>query len=90
MQTFAIAASALVGAAMANEPYHSGSIKTVETFQYGRFGTELKSSGKKGTVSSFFMYWDGTEQRPWRYDDWNEIDVEIVPSIKEPFSTNII
>ena len=90
MQTFAMAAIALVGAAMATEPYHSGALKTVETFQYGRFGTEFKASGKKGTVSSFFTYWEGDEHHPWSKAGWNELDVEIVPSMDDPYSTNII
>ena len=44
----------------------------------------MQASNQKGTVSSFFTYWDGPN---WTHDEWNEIDVEIVPSKKDtPFS----
>ena len=47
----------------------------------------MKAPGKMGTVSSFFTYWDSPE----RTHDWNELDIEIVPSVQHnPFSTNII
>ena len=48
----------------------------------------MKAPDKKGTVSSFFTYWDA----PTSDDhDWNELDIEIVPSVAHnPLSTNII
>ena len=48
----------------------------------------MKAPDRKGTVSSFFTYWDG----PGFYQGgWNELDVEIVPSVESnPFSMNII
>ena len=72
--------------------YLSGEIKTTEQFQYGRFVTRMKSENREGTVASFFTYWDGPN---WSVGQWNEIDVEIVPSVqkslgKSPFSTNLI
>ena len=43
---------------------------------------------KPGTVTSFFTFWDGPD---WSIERWNEIDIELVPSITDnPFSTNII
>ena len=43
---------------------------------------------KPGTVTSFFTFWDGPD---WSIEGWNEIDIELVPSITDnPFSTNII
>ena len=41
----------------------------------------------KGTVGSFFTFWDGPN---WTQEGWNEIDVELVPSISTPLITNII
>ena len=58
--------------------YLSGEIKTNETFQYGRFITSMKSENREGTVASFFTYWGGPN---WSVGQWNEIDVEIVPSV---------
>ena len=63
MQSFAITAAALVGSALAaNEPYHSGAVSTFETFQYGQFGTRMRASTAKGTVSSFFTFWNGDDE----------------------------
>lgn len=48
----------------------------------------MKAPNKKGTVSSFFTYWNGPDFYP---GGWNELDVEIVPSVSEnPLSLNII
>merc|ERR1712147_325747 len=75
--------------AMAN--YYSGEVKTNETYLYGKFRTSMKAGNHNGTVASFFTYWDGPN---WSVGEWNEIDVEIVPSVQgwgqSPFSTNII
>ena len=77
---------ALAGVGSAN--YASGEVKTNETFKYGRFTVRMQGSGKLGTVGSFFTYWNGPN---WTKDGWNEIDIELVPSVKgSPFSTNII
>ena len=68
------------------KPYKSGEVKTNETFVYGRFTTRMWAAWANGTVSSFFMYWD--EQNKGSH--WNEIDVELVPSMANGFSMNII
>lgn len=51
----------------------------------------MKTGNHYGTVASFFTYWTGPN---WSVGQWNEIDVEIVPSVqsqgKSPFSTNLI
>jgi len=48
----------------------------------------MKAPDKMGTVSSFFTYWDGPHFKP---SEWNELDIEIVPSVeRNPFSMNII
>ena len=48
----------------------------------------MKSPDKKGTVSSFFTYFDGPGFSP---ADWNELDIEIVPSVEHnPLSMNMI
>ena len=80
-------ASVLALASMASA-YKSGEVATYETFTYGRFTARIQGDGKPGTVTSFFTYWHGPN---WSQEGWNEIDVEIVPSIYgNPFSTNII
>ena len=86
----AFAAATLLSAVGA-ERYNSGEVKTYEEFLYGKFRTRMQGSGKKGTVSSFFTFWNGSEDLPWSEEHWNEIDVELVPSVEDaPFATNII
>jgi endo-1,3-1,4-beta-glycanase ExoK len=84
-------ASVLFAQGISANDFISGEVKTTETFQYGKFITRMKAGNHNGTVASFFTYWNGPN---WSDGQWNEIDVEIVPSemIKhvEPFSTNII
>ena len=83
---FAVSLVAVIAVAEAN--YKSGSVSTYEKFTYGKFVTRMKAPDKKGTVSSFFTYWDGPG---WYEGGWNEIDVEIVPSVSaNPHSTNVI
>ena len=78
----------IILAALTEANYMSGEVKTQETFTYGRFSVRLQGSGKPGTVGSFFTYWNGPN---WSQQGWNEIDVELVPSIyADPMSMNII
>lgn len=84
---FATAVIAVVGVAKA-DTYRSGSVSSYEKFTYGKFVTRMKAPNKMGTVSSFFTYWDGPDFTPAH---WNELDVEIVPSVEQnPFSMNAI
>ena len=69
--------------------YTSGEVRTWETFTYGRFSTKMRSQNKKGTCYAFFTYFNDYPEREQGF--WNEIDIEIVPSVSSnPFSTNII
>ena len=82
---FALSLLSVIGVASAN--FKSGSVSTYEKFEYGKFVARMKAPDQKGTVSSFFTYWDG----PGFYaGGWNELDIEIVPSVERPFSTNVI
>ncbi len=82
MQKFT--ALALAGIAQAN--YLSGEVRSQEWFKYGKFVAKMQNPNKMGTVQSFFTY----TAQDWPHG-WNEIDVEVVPSVTEnPFSMNII
>jgi hypothetical protein len=51
----------------------------------------MKGDDKLGTCTSFFTFWKGTEQEPWDWSKWSEIDIELVPSAYYgTYSTNII
>ena len=84
MQKFAAASLAIAGIAQAN--YLSGEVRSQEWFKYGKFVAKMQNPDKMGTVQSFFTY----TAQDWPHG-WNEIDVEVVPSVTEnPFSMNII
>ena len=84
MNKFTSAILTVAGVAQAN--YLSGEVRSQEWFTYGKFVARMQNPGKMGTVQSFFTY----TAQDWPYG-WNEIDVEIVPSVSEnPFSMNII
>ena len=79
---------ALVTLPLALANYRSGEVKTIESFLYGRFTVKMQGCNKAGTVGSFFTFWNSLN---WSAAEWNELDIELVPSISEsPFSTNII
>ena len=80
-------ATAILLVSLAEANYRSGEVRTLETFKYGRFSTRMQGADKKGTVTSFFTYWDGPD---WTRHGWNELDVELVPSMTDSMSTNII
>lgn len=83
---FATCLLSVIAVAQAN--FRSGSVSTHEKFTYGKFVTRMKAPDRKGTVSSFFTYWDGPNFTP---SEWNELDIEIVPSVEEnPLSMNMI
>jgi hypothetical protein len=52
----------------------------------------MKGEDRKGTVTSFFSFWEGSDAEPWDVSNWSEIDgVELVPSGNwGTMSTNII
>ena len=74
--------------------YISGEVKTLESFTYGRFRTSMKSNNDMGTIASFFTF---HEEKNFHESQWNEIDIEIVPSVQiqkwgpfPPFRSNLI
>ena len=85
---FTIALIAAVSTFVEASQFKSGAVTGFEKFTYGKFITRMKAPNKKGTVASFFTYWNGPNFFP---GGWNELDVEIVPSVSQnPFSMNII
>ena len=85
---FAIAIIAAISSLAEAYQFKSGAVTGSEKFTYGKFVTRMKAPNKKGTVASFFTYWNGPDFEP---QFWNELDFEIVPSVeKNPISMNII
>ena len=71
---FAVSMLSTLGVALAH--FQSGSVSTYEKFTYGKFVTRMKTPNpQKGTVASFFTYWDGPDFTP---GGWNELNMSIV------------
>ena len=71
--------------------YYSGEVRTHQPFKYGKFKTRMQGSNQKGTVASLFTFWKGDDKMDWSVAEWNEIDVELVPSKGDnAFYTNLI
>ena len=90
--SIAIVSAALSGYA-ASFDYYSGSIRTNENFRYAKFRARIQGSGQKGTVTSLFTFWRGGSNwwDGWTRAGWEEIDIELVPTVEDnPFFTNII
>ena len=82
---FALSLVSVIGLAQAN--YKSGSVQTNEQFTYGKFKAHMKAPDRKGTVCSFYTFWDGPD---FYANGWNEIDMNIVPSQQNPLSTSAV
>ena len=82
------AAVLLASAVNAQAHWKSGAVTGYEKFTYGKFITRMRAPNRMGTVSSFFTYWNGPN---FYTGGWNELDIEIVPSVMDsPFSMNAI
>lgn len=55
--------------ASSGKPYSSGEYRSLNTFGYGTFETNMVAAKASGTVSSFFLYTGSP---------WDEIDVEVL------------
>ena len=70
--------------------YKGAEYRTKESFLYGRFEASFKASGKEGSLSTMFTYFDGLENDPFSTSKWNEIDIEILGRYKNDVQFNTI
>ncbi|MGN6646280.1 MAG: family 16 glycosylhydrolase [Cytophaga sp.] len=68
------------------KPYLGAEIRTIETFQYGRFEARMKPSEASGMIYSFFTFYD----EPDFASNWNEIDVEVLGRYSNEVQFNAI
>ena len=70
------------------DAFRSGSVSTYQRFTYGKFVARIKNPNKKGTVASFFSYWDGPGFYP---GGWNQLAFEVAPSVEQaPLSMAVV
>ncbi|NQV50168.1 MAG: family 16 glycosylhydrolase [Candidatus Marinimicrobia bacterium] len=67
--------------------YRGAELRTIETFQYGRFEARIKSAPHSGTVSSLFTY---HELGGAGIQDWSEIDIEFLGRYTDRVQFNTI
>ena len=70
--------------------YKGAEYRTKLTYLYGRFEVRMKSAHRNGMLSSFFTYFDGTDEDPWANYKWNEIDIEIMGRYEDNVQFNTI
>ena len=86
--TIALAAGALM--ANDNNVYYGAELHELDEFQteYGKYEARMKMAATSGTVSSMFLYQNGSEQAS--AERWVEIDIEVLGQYPDKFQSNII
>jgi hypothetical protein len=83
--TIALAAGALMAG---NKEYKGGELFTQQEYKYGKFEARMKMAAASGTVSSMFLYQNGSEIADGR--PWVEVDIEVLGKQPNSFQSNII
>ena len=68
--------------------FTGGELYTLQEVQYGKFEARMKMAAASGTVSSMFLYQEGSEIADGR--PWVEVDIEILGKSPNSFQSNII
>ena len=88
----AIATSSLLVMSMAAstsaKDFSGAELFTIDEFQYGKFEARMKMAAASGTVSSMFLYQNGSEIADGR--PWVEVDIEVLGKNPGSFQSNII
>ena len=72
------------------KPYRGGELRTIESYQYGRFEVRMKSASGSGVISSFFTFHDYWSEGYTSSAYWNEIDLEWLGRYDYKLHTNLI
>ena len=71
-----------------SKDYSGGELYTLEEYQYGKFEARMMMAAASGTVSSMFLYQNGSEIADGR--PWVEVDIEVLGKSPSSFQSNII
>ena len=71
-----------------SKDFTGGELYTLEEVQYGKFEARIMMAAASGTVSSMFLYQNGSELTDGR--PWVEIDIEVLGKNPNSFQSNII
>ena len=85
LSVLAIAATAVMAQ---NKAYSGAELYTLQEYQYGKYEARMKMAAASGTVSSMFLYQNGSEKTDGR--PWVEVDIEVLGKNPGSFQSNII
>jgi len=87
-KTFAFLAIATVSVMAQNKAYSGAELYSNEEWMYGKYEARMMMGATSGTVSSMFLYANGSEIKDGR--PWVEVDIEILGKDPNSFQSNII
>ena len=79
---------AIAAAATMAKDFSGAELYTLQEYQYGKFEARMKMAAASGTVSSMFLYQNGSEQASAAR--WVEVDIEVLGKNPNSFQSNII
>ena len=79
---------AIAAAATMAKDFSGAELYTLKEVQYGKFEARMKMAAASGTVSSMFLYQNGSEIADGR--PWVEVDIEVLGKNPGSFQSNII
>ena len=68
--------------------FSGAELYTLQEYQYGKYEARMKMAAASGTVSSMFLYQNGSEIEDGR--PWVEVDIEVLGKNPNSFQSNII
>jgi beta-glucanase (GH16 family) len=79
---------AIAAVATMAKDFSGAELYTLEEYEYGKFEARMKMAAVSGTVSSMFLYQNGSEIADGR--PWVEVDIEVLGKSPNSFQSNII
>ena len=77
-----------MAATVSAKDYSGAELYTLKEFQYGKYEARMQMAAASGTVSSMFLYQNGSEIADGR--PWVEVDIEVLGKNPASFQSNII
>ena len=77
-----------MAASLNAKDFSGAELYTNEEYTYGKFEARMKMAAASGTVSSMFLYQNGSEQASAQR--WVEVDIEVLGKNPNSFQSNII
>lgn len=86
-KTLAVIAMAAAAASAQNKAYSGAELYTLDEYMYGKYEARMWMGATSGTISSMFLYHNGSETGN---GPWVEVDIEVLGKNPNSFQSNII